>query len=908
MYPIHYPYADNQLFDSEAFERALQTDETPISVFRKALQQGREIIAQRFLATYHASEAVSQQAWLVDQILQHAWQRITWPASPQIALVAVGGYGRAELHPSSDVDIMILLGAPADAEVRRCVEEFIMFLWDIRLEVGHSTRTLVDCVHESSADITVVTTLMESRLLLGPSALYQDMQACVGRSRVWPSREFFEGKLQEQQKRHQKYHDTAYNLEPNIKEGPGGLRDIQMIGWVAKRHFDANTLHDLVQHDFLTETEYQQLIRGQEFLWKVRYLLHTIAKRREDRLLFDYQRTLADRLGFYDDDTHLGVEKFMRQYYRTIKELSSLNDMLLQLFQEAILYAHLSEEVWYLNKRFRVRNHYIEVNHDKVFRNYPFALLEIFLLMQQHPEIRGVRASTIRLIRQYTYLIDEAFHRDLRARSLFYEIIRQPEGLTKALRRMNRYGILGAYIPAFGRIVGQMQYDLFHVYTVDEHSLFVVRNLRRFAMARFREEMPTCHRIMQLIPKPELLYLAGLFHDIAKGRGGDHSELGEVDALNFSQAHGLSDNDSRLVAWLVRHHLLMSTTAQRQDITDPEVIHLFAQKIQDKSHLDYLYLLTVADIRATNPKLWNSWKAKLLTDLYYQTRAALQQGLDYSGLDKQARIQEVQYAARQQLSDLSPERISDLWTDLGEDYFLYTSPYDIADETRAILHHELTVPNEPLVMERRNHRGGSQFLLIYLKDRDYLFAATTHFLEQKNLNIVDAYIVPTQREYTLGGYTVLEQDGGEINNPQRVQEIVLGLRQALSSELSQNLCPISRHVARYLKHFPVPTRITFSYDKANNHTVLEVITSDRPGVLSRIAEAFVKCNVRVKRAKIATLGARVEDIFFITDYENRALHSADHLDLLREELSDLLEVEGSHLSSTTRFSGSELVI
>jgi [protein-PII] uridylyltransferase len=754
------------------------------------------------------------------------------------------------------------------------------------LEIGHSVRTLAECKQQAADDITVATNLMEARLLVGPENLFKEMQLNVAPEQVWSSKDFFAAKVEEQKHRHLKYHDTAYNLEPNIKEGPGGLRDIQTIGWVAKRHFGATTLHDLVQHEFLTTNEYRTLREAQEFLWKIRCSLHLLTGRREDRLLFDYQRTLASAFGFEDDETKLGVEKFMKQYYRTVKEINSLNDMLLQLFQEAILYADTPTSLHPLNKRFQIRNDFIEVIHDKIFLNYPFALLEIFLLIQQQPEIKGIRAATIRLIRDYLYLIDETFHRDLRVRSLFYEIIRQPEGLTHALRRMNSYGVLAAYIPAFGRVVGQMQYDLYHVYTVDQHTLFVVRNLRRFSILKHAEELPTCAKIMQTIPKPELLYLAGFFHDIAKGRGGDHSLLGEQEALNFCQAHGLSDHDTRLVAWLVRYHLLMSDTAQRRDTSDPNIIQAFAKEVGEATRLDYLYLLTVADIRATNPKLWNSWKEVLLADLYHKTRQVLHQG-EGRVLDKQEHIQAIKEQARDLLNDHKHEAlITSLWEDLGEDYFLYSSPSDIVHETQSIVNHkDLT---QPLIFKRQHCKGGMA-IMIYAQDRDYLFADTTYFLEQQNLTIVDAYIVPTQREYTIASYIVLEGNTLTIPSVEQNKAILDGLKQALLRDDNSPFCPIHRHIPRQLKHFPVPTRVTFNQDYINNHTVMELITTDRPGVLSRLAQAFTSCNVRLKKAKIATFGSRVEDVFFITDYENNALYSTDQLDCLREKLSHLLD-------------------
>ncbi|OQW95878.1 MAG: [protein-PII] uridylyltransferase [Beggiatoa sp. IS2] len=878
-------YIDLQLFDSKVFKSKLEGTQTVMSVFRETLKQGHELLKSRFKTTLNAVDYVTQRTWLIDQVLLHAWQRHHW--NSEIALIAVGGYGRGELHPASDIDLMILLKEPLDETTQHQIEDFVTLLWDVRLEVGHSVRTLLECWQEIAKDVSVVTNLLESRLLVGSETLFKEIQSYLAPGRIWSTKRFFAFKIEEQIRRHLKYHDTAYNLEPNVKEGPGGLRDVQMIGWVAKYHFGATTLHDLVQYHFLTEEEYQILIACQENIWKIRCFLHLLSGRHEDRLLFDYQRTLASLLNYEDDSARLGVEKLMRRYYRTVKEISGLNDMLLQLFQEVILYGdNVPAIVYPLNKRFQVRNDFIEVTYDKVFQHYPFALLEIFLLIQQYPEIRGVRASTIRLIRQYNNLIDEAFRKDLRARSLFFEIIRQPRGITQALRQMNHFDVLGAYIRSFGKIIGQMQYDLFHVYTVDQHTIFVVRNLRRFAIPKYYHEFPLCSEVMASLPKPELLYLAGLFHDIAKGRGEDHSEVGESEALDFCQGHGLSDYDARFVAWLVRNHLLMSMTAQRQDISDPDIINAFAKRVGENVRLDYLYLLTVADIRATNPNLWNGWKASLLVELYHRTQQALQRGLEDT-LSRRVHVQTIQSEALMLLNQQDYDCIMALWKDLGEDYFLYALPQDIAYETQAVLNHDN--PNVPLVLERRR-RGSSEFIM-YARDRDYLFADTTRFLEQQSLTIVDAYIIPTQGECTISGYTVLEENGTEIDSGLRIEGILQGLKQTLLRDTGSPLYPVKRRMPRQLKYFAVPTRITFTQDRSNNRTVLEVVTADRPGILSRIAQAFAICQVRIKKAKIATLGSRVEDIFFITDYQNEALHSAEQLDCLREELYALLNTE-----------------
>ncbi len=869
-------YTDLELFNFQQFESDLKTDTPKPKIFCNALNQGHNILQERFQAHKNVTSYVLQRSWLIDQIMLQAWQHLcTFQESNQLALIAVGGYGRGEMHPHSDVDLLILSESTLDTETKSCIINFLQFLWDLRLKIGHSVRTLIECEQNAVADITVVTNLIEARLIIGSESLFQAMQAAITPDKIWPHKELFAAKIEEQKKRHLKYHDTTSNLEPNIKESPGGLRDIQMIGWVAKRYFGATTLYDLVQHGFLTEKEYQVLSKAQEFLWDIRCRLHFITKRNEDRLLFEYQRTLAKEMDYEDDESGLAVEKLMKRYYRTAKKISTLNDMLLQFFQEAILYADAPATVYALNKRFQVRNDFIEVTHVHVFRNYPFALLEIFFLMQEHPEIKGIRAATIRLIIQCNYLIDNVFIKDLKARNLFVEIFRQPQGLTHALRRMNRYGILEAYIPAFGKIVGQMQYDLFHAYTVDQHTLFVIRHLRRLTQPEFSHEFPFCSKLIQTIPKLELLYLAGFFHDIAKGRGGNHSELGEIDVLDFCHIHLLSDYDARLVGWLVRNHLLISTTAQRQDLDDPDVIKAFAQTVQDTVHLDYLYLLTVADIRATNPTLWNNWKEALLTTLYHKAHAILHHG---KGQNKQLHIDEIQRKAR--LLMKTSEGITALWSELGDDYFLSSTPQDVARETEAILKQDF-----PIVLEREGDKGSTRFILI-TQNCDYLFAATTYFLEQQNLSIVDAYIISTESQYIISGYTILED---KIRSVMRVKDILEGLKQALLSDNKTRFLPIRRYIPKQLKQFPLPTRVTFTQDHIHNHTIMELVTSDRPGLLSRIAETFVTCQVRLKKAKIATFSCHVEDIFFITNYSNHALYSADQLDSLRDKLSELLD-------------------
>ena len=852
-------------FQMQTLDAALAEAGAPLEPFKQCLKQGKEILGQQFESGVGAPVLVRARSWQIDQVLVRTWARFMGPDTGQPALVAVGGYGRSELMPGSDVDLLILLPDDENNRFDAQITELLTFLWDIGLEVGHSVRTIEDCVEQSLADVTVVTNIMEARLLTGSETLFRRMQENTAPEKIWNSRTFFEVKSAEQRTRYKKFHDTAYNLEPNVKEGPGGLRDIQMIAWVANRHFGTASLEQLVDRDFLTRKEFETLVKGRDLLWNIRFALHMLTGRGEDRLLFDYQRTLANTFDFHDDDNRLGVEAFMKQYYRTIMELSRLNEMLLQLFHENILHPEGPGEPIVINNRFQSRGGYIEISNDKVFAHYPFALLEIFLLLEQDQELQGVRAGTIRAVRQHRHLIDDAFRNDIGARSLFMEIIRQPQGVTHELRRMNVYGILAAYLPAFEHIVGLMQYDLFHIYTVDEHILTVMRNLRRFTVHKFAHEFPLCSHVIATLPKPELLYLAGLFHDIAKGRGGDHSTLGGKVAHEFCIQHGLSDYDAELVTWLVNQHLLMSSTAQREDISDPLVVNRFAGTVGDTVHLDYLYLLTVADIRGTNPEMWNSWKDALLKQLYYNTRRALQRGLQ-DPLERAEHIQQTRQAASELLQEYS-SAASTLWDGFGDEYFLRHSPEQIAHHTRLLINR--TDSNNIVDIQPVADQGGTE-IFIFAPSGNNPFSRITAVLDQLGLNVVDAGIITTADNHILDTFHVLEESGEPVKNSQRIEEI----RTTLLDEINDNerkTWQVTRRTPRRYRHFPIKTHLEFKLDTFDQRTVMELVTADRPGLLSHIGRAFADCGVQLLNAKIATLGSRAEDVYYITDMNNEPL-------------------------------------
>lgn len=887
----HYRFVpDETLFDVAAFGTELAASRMPIPLFKRALREIQSCLDERFLAGADIRDLVYGRAWCMDRLLEVAWNRHAWPDNG-IALLAVGGYGRGELHPHSDIDLLFLLEQDDDTRYRRPLADFITFLWDIGLEIGHSVRSLNDCEREAKADVTVITNLLETRTLAGPESLRSRMRERLSSERLWPADRFFAAKWQEQIARHYKHNNSEYQLEPNIKRSPGGLRDIQMIGWVAKRYFGQQRYENLVARGFMNDAELRILSQGQAFLWQVRYALHMLTGRAEDRLLFDHQRAIAELFGFHDTPERLAVEQFMKRYYRHVTALVGLNDMLLQHFDEVILRADERLETQPLNDRFEIKGGYIQARDPKVFRRRPSALLELFLLMAQHPEIEGVRAATIRLIRDHRHQIDDAFRDDLRHQSLFMELLRCGGNVPRQLRRMNRYGVLGKYLPEFGQAIGLMQHDLFHLYTVDAHTLRLLKFIQYFREPTGSEDFPVVAALVHQLPKLELLWIAGLFHDIGKGRGGDHSILGARDAHDFCKRHGLSPRDTRLVVWLVEHHLLMSKTAQKRDISDPDVIREFAERMHDEVHLDYLYVLTVADISATNPALWNGWRASLLRQLHGETKRALRRGLE-NPIDREDWIRETREEALALLHSLGTDksRVEQLWDTLGDDYFMQYAPSEIVWQTQGILTHAdselplvlVSAPSEDI------SEGGTK-VFIHTRSVDDLFAATAAAMDQLGLSIHDARIATSSSDWTLNTFIVLDEHNEPIRQPARLAEI----RHHLVEELDDpDDYPqiVNRHTPRQLKHFRVPTQVLIEQDTANERTVLELIAPDRPGLLARVGRIFMERDIALSAAKIATLGERVEDVFFITDKNGCPLTDTQRQQQLRERLIDVLSV------------------
>ncbi|MDO4222977.1 MAG: [protein-PII] uridylyltransferase, partial [Acinetobacter sp.] len=827
----------------------------------------------------------------IDEIIKRLWQQHDLHHTP-LALFAVGGYGRQEMLPCSDVDLMLFAEHDLSDSQEQAITAFVSSLWDISsLKPAISVRTLQQCIDGAKQDITIATALIEARLILGDAEFASYPRKIV--SQTWSDETFFAAKQQEQAQRYAQYSGTESTVEPDIKNSPGGLRDIHQIGWIAKRHFRVHRIFDLSHLGFLSEFELHNLEQAEQFLWKIRYYLHRITKRDENRLLFDYQKEIAHYFGYHQQQNQSpneAIERFMKQYYRIAQQVSTLNEILLSYFMEAVVTPRLANyhrEIIELNERFKLVDGGLAVQHHKVFAESPYAILELFYLWASHAEINHIRARTLRLLMLAAKKIDENFRQNPKHHALFLQILRcKPERSYPILLAMKRYGVLGAYIPAFEQITGLMQYDLFHIYTVDAHTLFLIRNLNRFASDEFAQAFPMVSQVYKQLKRYDLLFLAAIFHDIAKGRNGDHSILGAEDALIFCRQHGLPEAECQFVAWLIRYHLFMSVTAQKKDISDPEVVVAFAQHMKDIEHLDYLYCLTVADINATNPKLWNSWRASLMRQLYVQTKAMIASGLN-APIDHQHLIDETKQHALQKLNaQFATQDIEQLWQGFGDDYFLKESADDIAWHTQAILQH--SNENEPLIIIRPHRKSAQDAvqIFIYTPDQPYLFARTVSVLDRMDLDVLDAKIITAPKGFSLDSYVVLDRFGTLVTDSEREQEVKSALHRILHHH-DEPLTVKQRRIPRQLRHFNVQTSVKMSLNESLQQNVIEIITLDQPGLLAKIGAIFVQHNIEIHSARIATLGERAEDLFFIT-HRNALPLNAEEARQFSEQLTQAL--------------------
>lgn len=852
-----------------------------LPALKSYLSLSNEYLEVSFKNKINIRKLVHTRAKHIDKMLIALWQHLG--IDENIALIAVGGYGRGELHPQSDIDLLVLSSQALPAEQKPLISNFVSLLWDCRLKVGQSVRELAQCVKLAIEDVTIATNLMEARLLCGPKSLFDHLQSQTEPQNIWNAKSFFEAKTAEQKARYKKFDGSSFDLEPNIKSSPGGLRDIHVISWIAQRTYFPKTLPQLFQQNIITKKEYYTLMKCQLYVWRVRFALHIVSGKAEDRLLFDYQKQTAKLMGYQDSENALAVEKMMKRYYRSALIIRNLCDILLQLMEEQITGRDSSAESIVIDDHFQIVNQRIDATDRQLFVKDPSQLLKVFQYVAQDDNLKGITAATLRAIRAARYKITPSFRNKKNNKQLFVDFWHILHTSSRAMFLMKRSGVLADYLDAFRQITGQMQYDMFHIYTVDEHTLFLLKNLCEFANPEFDEAFPICSEIMQRQTNPEIIFLAGLFHDIAKGRGGDHSELGAVDARQFCQSHNMPDEHSHIIEWLVANHLIMSLVAQKRDTNDPKVIKNFAETVQTQQKLELLYTLTVADIRATSHSLWNSWKDSLLRNLFVNTLAYLDQAEDSLEESWKAIRQE---AKHQLLADhFSEQDIEALWQYLDSSYFARRSVDTIVWQTEKILQQK---DSQVVVGIKSTAQKSGSEVFVYSEDKKNLFAALTVTLAQQGLSIQAANIYTDQNGFCYDSFVVLDDQNKRLTNDSIKRQV----KQAIITNVSapQNMTlSVQRRMPRQFKYFNIDTTVEFFDDEYTGFTRMELTTRDQPGLLAAVGKAFVNTNTRLHDARITTLGEKVEDTFIISHRDNSPIIDQTQLENIRKEIKHQLD-------------------
>ncbi len=828
---------------------------------RRQLTDHRQKLRTAYEAHPDPQRLLNENASAVDKALVNLWKLCGMPNSA--CLVAVGGYGRGQLFPCSDVDVLILLPQEPSQALTQSIEQMVGSLWDIGLEIGHAVRTVQECVEESARDVTVQTTLLEARRITGSSDLFVQLVEATHRFNL---QAFFVAKRAEQEQRYNRYSDTPYALEPNCKESPGGLRDLQTILWIALAAGYGTSWQQLVERGLITRAERGEIEKSERLLQNIRINLHHLARRHEDRLLFDYQEALAGAMKIAATSSRRASEVLMQRYYLAAKKVTQLNTLLLQNLTTRI-FPPADEVPEAINPRFCKHYGMLEIARETLFEEEPPAIIEAFLIMERRSDLKGMSARTLRALWTARARVDEAFRKDPKNRACFLSLFKQQRGITHEFRRMNQYGILGRYLPAFGRIVGQMQHDLFHVYTVDQHILQVMRNLRRLTTDQHAHEYPLCTRLISAFEKPWVLYIAALFHDIAKGRGGDHSKLGMKDARDFCADHGLPQDESDLVVWLVEHHLKMSQVAQKSDLSDPVVIHNFAELVGDERHLIALYLLTHSDIRGTSPKVWNGWKAKLLEELFRATQRLLRGDTPEQAKGLAERQEEVRVRLR--YFGLVAGVEAALWRELDTVYFMRHGIDEIVWHTRMLYYRPGTM--QPVVKARPSQIDRGLQVMVYAPDSKELFLRLCGFFSRQGFSILDAKIHTTRHGHALDSFVLMSPDGED-----NYRDIVALVEHELADRLQSGAPPdkpINGRLSRQLRHFPIIPEVTISPDERGQLYILSIIAADRPGLLYTIASTLTEHGINLHTAKIATLGERAEDTFLISGPDLGSTHA-----------------------------------
>jgi [protein-PII] uridylyltransferase len=854
-----------------------------LTEIRDTLQQSQKELAATYLAQPDHKAYLAGRSRLVDKMLEKLWHDAQLPSTA--ALIAVGGYGRGELYPHSDIDVLIALESPHTPEVESALERLISQFWDIGLAVGHSVRTIDECISAAESDITVQTALYESRLICGQAKQQKILHQRITDSMV--ADQFIAAKLAEQEERHLRFAFSAFSLEPNCKESPGGLRDIHSLNWIAQAAgfgMHSNAWQALQNDALMQGDERVALERAAGFLADVRIRLHLLTGRAEDRLLFDVQGQIAQQFGFTDIANRRASEQFMQRYYRVAKRVTQINTIVLKSISERLAPAS-KQKIKRLNDRFQKVGHKLDIVDPLIYQSNPSAILETFLYMEKQGGVQEMTARTLRAVYAGRRMINREFRQNPENKRLFIQILRQKNGVLHALRLMNQFDILGRYIPAFGQIVGQMQHDLFHVFTVDQHILQVVRNIRRFVREDFAHENPFCHRLMNEFERPWLLVLAALFHDIAKGRGGDHSELGMADAEAFCQSHGLSKKDTALIVWLVKEHLTMSAVAQKEDISDPSTIAAFCKRVGDARHLTALYLLTVADIRGTSPKVWNSWKARLLETLYRTTlnRLEMLQGDNPDQIGDMVVQRKRDALTHLRFFALGDSVQAQFWKQLDDVYFLRHTDEEIAWHTRCLYYR--THENKPVVRARPNPDSEGIQVLVYAPDQPDLFVRLSGYFSSIGYSIMDAKIHTTKHSYALDSFNLLDASNRGMDR-ETCAIIEHDLIEVLLGKIRPSPPGIGR-ISRQVRSFPIAPDVMLEPDESGEQYVLSIRAADRTGLLHAIAETLTRHGVALHTARISTLGERAEDTFLIS---GRSLSQSRDRLLLENDLAEQLKI------------------
>ena len=823
---------------------------------------------------------IRSKSKIIDELVKKSWMKNNLKLK-NISLIAVGGYGRSELFPQSDIDIMILVDSYNNKNVLENLENFIADIWHLKTSVGHSVRTVNDCIKAINEEVTIYTNILDSRLITGDKILYNNLLSTIKIKKIWSKKKFLLAKKEEQKNRYNKYSNTGYLLEPNIKEGPGGFRDLQTLTWVAKRNYKTNSLLDLYNINIITKKEYLALLRSERFLSKTRFLLHYFHDKPEERLYFSNQKKLAELFG-HDCRTNTGVEKFMQNFYKHIANIKQLNEILIKHIENSIDEKE-NDKNKIIIKDFYIKNNSISLINKNVFINNPSKIFEIFLLKNQDGDLYDISANTIRYIRESLYLIDKNFRANTENKKLFISVFYQKKGVASCLRKMNDYGVLAAYLKSFSKIVGMMQFDLFHIYTVDEHTLSVLSNTRYMSTQNCKIKYPFIYEVFKNLLSPEILYLGAIFHDIGKGREKDHSLVGSSESLKFCSDHGMSKHKSEMVCWLVENHLLMSLTTQKKDISDSEVIKDFASIVKTQERLDYLYLLTIADIRGTNPQLYTDWKDSLLKELYLSCKSYFRKNIfDIRKPDRY--IKNLKKTVEKILAKkISKNDLEKTWGFLNTDYFRRHSDEEIA------WHIEIIVKNTPnnAVSIRESEIKGCSELTIFQNHRKNIFSYIANIIDNLNINIVDARIITLKNNQALDTYLLLDSEGKFIKDKYTLKF----LKEKISDVLVNSNHKINKITKKQTENIAsFKNFVNIDITRKSTDILLEVSTLDHPGLLSKICESLDSCDLMVKDAKISTLGEEANDIFVLVPANKKDFLDNDMSnikDIIKDKISEL---------------------